>query len=467
MQYFPVLTADRNQLFFTGRVLNQLDSDENLYVCKRQGETWGPPEPVSENITTPYNEGTCSISADGRILVFTCCRGRQSYGSCDLYVSFKNGNEWSVPTNMGSGINSSAWESQPALTADGRTIFFASDRPGGFGKRDIWMSTLDTNGNWQKPVNPGKAINTPLDDLSPFMHVNGRTLYFASQGHPGMGGYDLYAAELVNGNWLPARNLGYPLNTWLDEVSLFVTADGKKGYYSFETTKDRIMLQSELYEFDIPPEMELQYTSDFLKGVVLDSKNKKTLDARIELYDVAKDSLVGVMKSDNKTGEYLTVLTQGSEYALYVSRPGYLFKSLYFNYLDTAKTAQELVMDIYLTPLEKGAKEVLNNLFFNTNEYKLSSKSLTEIGRIIRFMNENPTLVLEVSGHTDDVDTEAYNQKLSEKRAKSVYDYLIGQGMDAKRLTFKGYGESQPAYPNDSEKNRAFNRRIEFKVIQK
>jgi outer membrane protein OmpA-like peptidoglycan-associated protein len=467
LQYFPVLTADKSKLFFTSRATNTHESDENLMVSNWTGDSWGTPESVSKMINTAFNEGTCSISADGRTLVFTCCQGRETYGSCDLFVTFKNGSEWSVPENMGPKINTMAWESQPSLSADGRTIFFVSDRQGGYGRRDIWMSTLDNDGYWQKPVNLGKNVNTPYDDLSPFIHVNGRTLYFSSQGHPSLGGYDLYSVDLLGNQWGNVKNLGYPLNTYLDEVSLFVTSDGKKGYYAFESKNEHVLQSSELYEFDIPEQIELKYTSDFLKGIVYDSKTKNRLDAKIELFDVGKDSLVALMNSDAKTGEYLTVLTKGSEYALYVNRPGYLFKSLYFNHKDTAKTAENLILDIYLTPIEKGAKETLNNLFFATNEYKLDGKSVTEIEKIIRFMGEYQNLILEISGHTDDVDTDEYNQKLSEKRAKSVYDYLIARGMNPLRLKYAGYGEKQPAYPNNSDKNRALNRRIEFKVLQK
>jgi hypothetical protein len=196
--------------------------------------------------------GTCTISADGRTLVFTSCEGRQNFGSCDLFVSYKVGDEWTEPVNLGNKINSVAWESQPSLSADGRTLYFVSDRRGTYGRRDIWKSLLGEDGYWGGPENMGPNVNTPEDDLSPFIHANSRTLYFSSKGHVGMGGYDLFSTEYQNGQWTFPKNLGYPLNNHDDQVSLFVTADGKKGYYAHEEKDGRRYLSSKLYEFNIP-----------------------------------------------------------------------------------------------------------------------------------------------------------------------------------------------------------------------
>jgi OmpA-OmpF porin, OOP family len=466
LQYFPALTADRQTLVFTARQSNRLDSDENLMISTQKNGEWQAPVSISPEINTAFNEGTGSISADGRTLVFTCCQGREGYGSCDLFVSYKKGENWSDPVNMGPKINTMAWESQPSLSADGRQLFFASDRRGGLGKRDVWVSLLDDEGYWQTPVNLGINVNTPYDDLSPFIHVNGKTLYFSSAGQTGLGGFDLFSTEKIRGSWTKAENLGYPINDHLDQVSLFVTSDGKKGYYTHEQRENRQLMRSLLYEFDIPESIRVKYSSDFLKGLVYDAKTSQKLEARIELYDVAADSLVAVMSSDPKSGNYLTVLTEGSEYALYINKAGYLFKSLYFNFLEK-KDREPLVIDIPLIPIETGAKESLRNLFFATNEYKLEGKSKVEINKIVRFMNEYPGIILEISGHTDDVDTEVYNKELSLKRAKEIYDYLLRAGINDLRLKFAGYGESQPCVPNTSDANRALNRRIEFKVLKK
>lgn len=464
LQYFPVLTADQQTIFFTARAGLDARSDENMYVANRKGNEWTEPAPLSDKINTVENEGTCTISADGRTLVFTNCDGRQSFGSCDLYVSYKIGNEWTEPLNLGNKVNSPFWESQPSLSADGRTLYFTSDRRGGYGKRDIWVSKLGDDGLWGVAANLGTNINTPDDDLSPFIHVNAKTLFFSSKGHIGMGGFDLFSSELEQGKWSFAKNLGYPINNQDDQVSLFVSADGKKGYFAHEERKGNKYISSLLYEFDFPEEIAVKHKSNYLKGVVYDAKTKQPLEARIELFNLNGGALETVMKSDRKDGSYLTVLTEGDSYGLYINRDGYLFKSLYFDYSGSEKN-EPLVMDVYLQPIEKGAKDILKNLFFETGKWELEGKSKTELDKLIALIKGTKGLRIEISGHTDDVGKDSDNMELSLKRAKSVYDYLIKAGIEANRLTYVGYGETQFAVQNTSEKNRQLNRRIEFKVL--
>jgi OmpA-OmpF porin, OOP family len=464
LQYFPVLTADQQTLIFTARDTIKANSDENLYISYKKNGTWTDPVPLSENINTPENEGTSSISADGRTLVFTSCKGRESFGSCDLFVTYKVGDDWSMPVNLGGKINSSSWESQPSLSADGRTLYFTSDKRGGYGKRDIWMSETGPDGFWMPSVNLGPLVNTPDDDLSPFMHANSETLFFSSKGHTGLGGFDLFYSEKKGNNWSLPKNLGYPINTHDDQVSLFVTADGKKGYYSVEARLGRRYISSIIHEFDIPEQIAIKNKSDYLKGTVYDARTKQKIGAKIELFNLASGKLDALMQADRKTGEYLAVLTEGASYALYVNKEGYLFKSLYFDYAQKQEY-EPLVMDIYLEPLQAGSKGILNNLFFATGEYQLEDKSKTELDKLISLLNENKDLKLEVSGHTDDVGKDEDNKELSLKRAKSVYDYLVKSGVNAARLKYAGYGETQFFVPNTSEKNRQLNRRIEFKVL--
>ncbi|MBC7922436.1 MAG: PD40 domain-containing protein [Ferruginibacter sp.] len=260
LQYFPVLTVDQQTLIYTARNLTGPQNDENIYVSYRKGGDWTEPVPISDRINTAENEGTCTISADGRTLVFTSCQGRQSFGSCDLFVSYKVGSDWSEPTNMGSKINTYSWESQPSLSADGRTLYFVSDRRGGYGQRDIWVSKLGNDGQWGMPANLGKVVNTPDDDLSPFIHANNQTLFFSSQGHLGFGGFDLFFTENRPGDWTTPENLGYPINTHEDQVSLFVTADGQKAYYSLEVADGSRRVSAVLHEFDIPLPLARKYS---------------------------------------------------------------------------------------------------------------------------------------------------------------------------------------------------------------
>lgn len=465
LQYFPVLTADEKKIFFTKRTSHQPQFDEDIYVAEKDSmENWETPYPISRNINTPHNEGTCTISADGKILIFTCCMGRGGYGSCDLYISYEEGNDWSRPVNMGENINSSSWDSQPSLSADGRKLYFISDRPGGQGGRDIWLSYTDEKGNWQPCINLGPAINTKKDEVSPFIHVNGQTLYFASKGYPGFGGYDLYSAEYINGVWSKPKNLGFPVNTPEDQVSLFVTANGKKGYYSLDSYTDNGLPTSNIYCFDIPEEISVRNKSYYVQGKILDAETHEPLKARIDLMDVNKNDLVSRVYSDSIFGEYTMVLTEGSEYALYVDCPGYIFESRNFN-LPKGSPYKPVQMDFYLNKSRAGAVTTLNNIFFDTDKYDLKEKSITELERIIGYMQRFPEMKIEILGHTDDVGTAEYNLKLSIKRAEAVYDYLVDHGINPDRLDYKGFGQAKPAFPNDSEVNRSRNRRIEFMIL--
>lgn len=465
-QYFPVLTADQSSLIFTRREGHTDNFDEDLVVSfKDRRGRWTSPQSISKNINSMYNEGTCTISADGRKLIFTSCTGRDNLGSCDLFESHKTGDEWSVPENLGPFVNSTEWESQPSLSADGRTLYFISDRRGGIGRRDIWVSTLDNKGEWTRAKNIGKPINTVYDEISPFIHVNNRTLYFASNGQTGFGGYDIFFSELDSSKWTAPKNIGPPINNHEDQFSLFITADGKKGYYSHEETTTGINASSRIYELEFPKESQVRYRSNYVKGVIRDSKTRAPLAATVELISIETNRTESLVESDSITGEYLIVLTQGAEYALYVSKENYVFKSLNFNYSDVTDF-EPIILDIYLDPIAEGSTVVLENLFFDTDRYELKPKSLSELQKITRFLNENPNTRIEIGGHTDNVGNPSYNRELSEKRANSVYQYLIQQKISPKRLLAKGYGAQKPVASNENEIGRRQNRRIEFKLIK-
>lgn len=464
MQYFPVLTADERTIIFTRREGAGIQYDEDIFISRKndQGE-WTEPQSISDAINTGFNEGTTAISADGRMLIFTSCQGRQTMGSCDLFVSYKTGDHWSVPENLGQAVNSPAWESQPSLSADGRMLFFISDRPGGKGKRDIWVSNLNDDGEWSKAVNPGAPVNTPDDEVSPFIHVNGRTLYFASKGLLGFGGFDLYYSELDNNRWSEPQNLGYPLNTHNDEVSLFITPDGNKGYYALDERQGGLLVSSRIFSFDIPEEIQVDIKSTYVAGKVFDAVTGKPLKSKVELYDLEKDALVSAVSSDSVNGRYMVVLNEGSDYALYVERPGYLFKSLSFH--RPSGDLEPVRLDVPLDPVESGRIAVLNNIFFDHDKYDLKERSVTELQKTVSFLKGNPGIRIEISGHTDDIGAPAYNRELSLKRARAVYDFLVKNGIRENRMEYNGYGDTRPIEPNNSVENRAHNRRIEFRIL--
>jgi outer membrane protein OmpA-like peptidoglycan-associated protein len=462
-QYFPSLTADREMLVFTG--YNREKQDENLYVSYWKNKAWSYPVTLSHNINSPENEGTAAISADGRTIVFTACNKTDGFGSCDLYVSYKQGDTWPKATNLGENINTREWESQPSLSADGRILYFVSDRRGGIGKRDIYFSKKDTTGQWSAAQNLGNEINTAEDEISPFIHPNGISLFFASDGYPGLGGMDLFFSEKINKTWLKPENFGYPINTTRDQVSLFITADNKKGYYSLEQNQDEAQRNSLLYQFDIPPTLAKKIKkANVVKGVVSDSKTKQKLGADIEVYNLKNNNLESKIRSDDQTGEYMNILAQGGNYGLFVNKPGYFFKSIAFDYSDENDSTAKY-FDIMLEPLQKNNKEILNNIYFDSGKFDLKTESTPELEKLTKLLKLNPTIAVEISGHTDDVGKDAENMVLSKNRAKSVFDYLSLNGVNPTRLKAVGYGETKPSLPNNSNENRTKNRRIEVKIL--
>lgn len=458
-QFFPVLTADGETLIFTGITEK---NDENMYTTNRIAGGWDVPESISAAINTENNEGTCSISADGRTLVFTACNLPDGLGSCDLYISRKNGKDWSTPLNLGEIINTRNWESQPSLSADGRTLYFASDRQNGFGKKDIWVTNRDQKGQWTTPKNLGAQVNTAEDDNAPFIHANGHTLFYASNGLPGMGGYDIYSTQRIDSSWSNPVNIGYPINTISDQVGLFITSDNKTAYYT-DDNRGKKQGRALLYTFEVPQSLRDQITpTRYAKGVVLDKITRQPLSATIELYDLQTQSKVGEYASDPSTGTFLAVLNAGSAYAFYVTKAGYLFKSLSFSMNDQSTSVK---LDIPLEVIQKDKIEILNNIFFNTAEFALDDKSKVELHKLVLFLAQNKSVKIEISGHTDDVGSDQENLILSKKRATSVQNYLIHSGISPDRITAVGHGKNKPVVINDSDENRQKNRRIEWRIL--
>jgi OOP family OmpA-OmpF porin len=464
VQAYPILTADQQTMIYYIIRTGERNAKGDIMISKKENGAWTHPVSISDKINTEMDEGAPSMSADGRSLVYAACNRPDAIGGCDIYISYREGDQWSEPINMGREINSTSWDSEPSISADGRTLYFSSERPGGQGRMDIWYSKLVQNGSWSKAQNMGPDINTKGDEVAPFIHANGSTLYYSSNNLPGMGGYDIFSTKKKGNEWTYPKNIGYPINTSDNEGTVFITVDGKKGYYYVYDKKIMQNPPSTLYEFDVPQEIQEEEKSTYAKGTVYDATTKKQLSATVELIDIKTNQVKQKVGSDPVTGEYMLVLTEGSEYALNVSKEGYLFSSSFFDY-KTPSVFNPLTLDIYLTPIKAGASVVLNNIFFANNSYELEEKSTSELENIVAFMTVNPTVSIELGGHTDDVGSDAANMELSQKRAKSVYDYLIGAGIAATKLKFKGYGETKPVVPNINEENRAKNRRIEFKVL--
>lgn len=466
LQYFPVLTVDEKTLIFTGRKGLRPRDDEDIYISRKDElGNWSIPSSVSNNINTPLNEGACTISADGRTLIFTACTGRKGYGSCDLFISYKIGDHWTNPENMGETVNSSSWDVQPSLSADGTVLYFVSTRKGGIGGKDIWVSHKNIKGKWQTPLNLGNKVNTIDDEISPFIHVNGESLFFSSKGHIGMGGYDIFKSEKLNDTtWSESKNLGFPLNDKEDQVSLYISSNGKKGYYTVEKRSFQDW-DSWLYEFDVPNEISIQKKSTFLTGNVKDAETGKFLKSDIKLYELHSNEIKSRVESDAENGDFVVVLTEGNEYGMYVSKEGYLFQDFSFSFNNFSDFDKEL-LNIELTPVNKGQHMVLSNLYFEFDKFELKPESYSELEILLEFLKKNSSVKIEIQGYTDNVGGANYNLNLSSKRAETVYDYLEKKGVPQTRLSYKGYGSSNPILPNDSEKNRTKNRRIEFQIVE-
>ncbi|MFT6203636.1 MAG: outer membrane protein OmpA-like peptidoglycan-associated protein [Spirosomataceae bacterium] len=455
-QYFPVFTADNETLFFTAVEEN---GDENIYASTLINGVFSIPKLVNGGINSTSNEGTCSISSDGRTMVFTSCEGRSSFGSCDLYITYKTGEQWSNPQNIGSSVNSSYWESQPALSGDGKLLFFSSERPGGFGRKDLWLSQLSKQGVWASAVNLGKNINTTSDDISPFIHANGSTFFFSSNGRKSFGGFDIFMANIIDGNFEEPQNLGYPINDAGDQVSLFVTADGKTAYFASDDKK-----RIDLFSFEIPETIKSKYKKvNYLKGIVTDKVTGEPIGASIQLVDLNSQKVLVNAKADEISGEYVLVLPHGNRYAIHANKTGYLFKSLNVD-VSKSERSEGNEVDIKLEAMQKEANIVLSNIFFDSGSAVLRSDSYFELDKLAKLLTDNQDIIAQINGHTDDIGNEYDNLTLSQARAEAVAAYLVLKQIDKKRIIPQGFGETHPILPNENEENRQLNRRIEFSI---
>jgi len=466
-EYFPVLTADRQTLVFTRnkRRTGGMDFQEDFYISFLGSEgDWGTAMNLGDPINTDDNEGAQTITADGQQLFFTGCNRRGGMGSCDIYRSVREGRSWSIPENLGAPVNSNKWESQPSISSDGKTLYFASNRAGGKGGSDIYVTRLGANGQWTEPRNLGDSINTEGAEETPFIHPDGRTLYFTSDGHVGMGGKDIYVVRMKDdGTWGTPMNLGFPINTHKDEMGLFVDATGALAYFA----SDREGGQGKLDIYSFPLYDAVRPTPvTYVKGVVKDRESKRPLGARFELIDLSTSQTVVESRSDRVSGEFLVCLPVGRDYGLNVSKDGYLFHSENFSLTAMANEGKPYRMNVELQPIEFGKSVVLRNIFFETGSFDLKPESTAELEKLLAFMVQNPKIRIKIGGHTDNVGQRQDNQVLSENRANAVRIYLEKKGIAAERMTHKGYADTEPVDTNDTAEGRARNRRTEFKVTE-
>lgn len=473
-EYWPSITVDGKTLIFTRLVGSKGHSShlplpqEDFYTSSLVDGVWQQSTPLA-SINTMYNEGAQTISTDGKLLFFTACTRNDGRGSCDIYFSRNKGGIWSVPQNAGEPVNSPAWESQPSISANGEYLYFVSSRKGGKGGMDIWRSKLRGFSEWGTPkwgiaVNLGDSINTPGNEMSPFIHSDGKTLYFASDYWPGLGGYDIFYSRQKNDTvWTTPQNIGYPINSFKDEQGLVVDASGKNAYYSSDRPGSKGM---DIYSFELYKAARPTPVS-YIKGKVVDEDSGAPICAKVELTDL--ENVKSVIKGEScwEKGEFIMCLPLGKEYAFNVSKQGYLFYSDNFQLKEKKEIIDPYILEIKMKKIKVGGAVILRNVFFNTGSHDLLPESIVELQKLIDFLKLNPSVVIEIEGHTDNVGSAEMNQELSENRAEEVYKFLSANGIDQIRMKYKGYGLTKPVGSNDNAEGRALNRRTEFVIIKK
>ncbi len=471
-EYWPSLNGEANALVFTRLITQDKDGrkiaypQEDFYVSRKDSSGWQKAVPLGPPVNTGENEGAQCISADGRLLFFTGCGRPDGLGSCDIYMSVRQKGKWSEPVNLGNPVNTSSWESQPSVSADGRLLYFTSNRKGGKGKMDIWRAEklgVSPEGFpvYGKVINM-ESINTRGNELSPFIHADGKSLYFASDFWPGMGGKDLFVISLDSTKRSIPLNLGYPVNTNANEEGLVVEVSGDRAWY---TANNNGFGGRDIFTFLLPEALKPQPVS-WVKGTVINKKTRQLIFPEIVLNDLADNKLVQHLYPFENDGEFLFCLPSGHNYGLNLSKEGYLFHSENFNLLEANNRYQPLKLIIELDPIETGKTTILKNIFFETDSSSLKPESKGQLGEIVVFMKTNPGLVIEIGGHTDLQGSEEYNLILSRKRADAVVKSLVGSGVPSTRLKSKGYGFSVPVADNGDEQGRALNRRTEFKILE-
>lgn len=468
--YWPSLTIDEQELYYTvalptkhrslsGNIIHQ----EDLFVSKKDvNGVWQASKRISGEINTDDNEGSQSISANGQFLFYVACNRKSDFGSCDIYISERTEAGWSKPKNIGRPVNSEYWESTPSSSADGRILLFSSNRSNSKGGKDLYISFKKSDGTWSEPKNMGDSINTEKNEYAPFLHPDGKTLYFSSDGWLSLGGQDIFVSRMKSDStWTSPKNLGYPINTSSDDFGLIVNASGR---YAFFASNREGSQEWDLYTFELYEEVRPD-TVIYITGKVYDIKTGLPLVAEVELYELENKNLIYQAKSYEESGKYLACIPKKSLYAMNVNAKGYLFYSEHFSLEKLKKIEKSFILDIPLKPIEIGTTIILKNIFYETDKFDLKPESEIELNKLVEFLKQNPKISIEISGHTDNVGSSEYNKNLSTNRAKTVYQYLISKGIAANRLKFAGYGFSKPIANNDTPEGRALNRRTEFKII--
>lgn len=504
-EYGPFINAAETVIMFTSSRNNttggkiddrDLQYYEDIYVSKKAGDIWTESFNPGKPLNTDSHDAIVGVSPDGKhALIY---KGEDNGG--DIFeCRINEDGKWGSPKRLPKEINTKYHETSASFSPDMEALYFVSDKPEGFGGRDIYYTSLRIKGNREKldyedAVNLGAVVNTPYDEEGVFMDVEGTTLYFSSKGHKTMGGYDVFKTTLNNGKWSKPENLGYPINSPDDDIFFSFSRDGRHAYYS--TFDPDGFGSRDIYMITLlGPEKELMFMEDYdylafktltlhenlmqdkvkvkegqitiVKGRVLDAITLEPLGGvPVQIFDNALGRMISSFESKSTTGEYMVSLPSGRNYGFSAHAKDYLFHSENL-IIPPTTSVQEIYKDMLLNKVKIGSKIILKNIFFDFDKTTLRPTSTAELDRLVKMLDDIPTLKIEISGHTDNVGSDEYNKNLSEGRAKAVVDYLVTKGINKDRLRFAGYGETQPIESNDTEEGRQMNRRTEFEVLSK
>lgn len=470
-EFLPFISIDREKVFFTRRTEVKTEVEQSFYqkaniekkelfclsTLQKDG-SYDKGFPLPEPFNMGNNEGGATLTADNRELYFTVCKPIEEYTNCDIFYSQWLGEYWSDVSSVGQNINNTGtWETQPCISPDGKTLYFVSNRPGGFGGLDIWISRKQPNGTWGKPSNAGAKINSPGDEKAPFMHPDGVSFYFSSTGWKGLGGYDLFYLKLDDKKMRSPINLGYPINTDGDEVGVYVTLGNEMAYFASNTLNKNN--NWDIYRFDLNEKYQ-PLKAKLIKGKVIDSTNN--LDgASLELIRISDRTRTNY-DIDPNTGNFAMVVLEEEPYLIKAKKEGYAFESKLVK--TTMEETQPKEIEMELNPLEIGASYVIKDILFATNSYELNKESQEIIDAFIEYLNEYPKIRCTIEGHTDNIGSDEDNQILSENRARTVVEYIIKSRIREDRINYKGYGAKKPVADNSTPEGRAKNRRTVFKI---
>jgi outer membrane protein OmpA-like peptidoglycan-associated protein len=473
------------------------------------------PENLGVNVNSVYRDYAPKISPDGETLYFTRMDHPDGYGGEDIFVSYlKEDDEWSEAVNIGTPLNNSGhngvysvsqdgqelflhnqyqdrgnnpsitriedqvWtepETQyipelnsngnyhnGSLSVDGKYLLMSVNRYDSFGGNDIYAILKDEFGNWQEPINLGETINTYAEEGSVFIAADGQTIYFSSAGHPGFGDQDMFMSRRLDNswtNWSTPVNLGEHINS--PEKDNFYVIPAKGDFIYFSSTRDGYG-KEDIYRIGLPMDMRPKPVT-LVKGRVFNRKDNQSIPATVYYEDLETGEVLGSVRTNSKTGEYQIILVVGRKYGYYAVADKYLSQSENMDLVHLPEYRKEN-QNLTLVPIETGQSITMNNLFFDTKQWTLKPESYLELNRIVKFLEQNPQVKIEIGGHTDDVGSDENNQILSAKRAYEVYQYFVSKSVTVERLLYIGYGETKPKVPNTSDYNRALNRRVELMI---